>query len=105
MVRNLSANAGDTGSVSGLGRSPGEGNGSSLQYSCLENAMDRSLAGHSLLKSRTRLSTTQWRLVSLAVPGLHRCEPAFCGRGEQGLLLITVHGLLVVMDPLVEHRL
>ena len=67
--------------------------------------MDRSLAGHSLLKSRTRLSTTQWRLVSLAVPSLHRCEPAFCGRGEQGLLLITVHGLLVVMDPLVEHRL
>ena len=33
--------AGDTGSVPGLGRSPGEGNGKPLQYSCLENSMDR----------------------------------------------------------------
>ena len=36
------------GSIPGLGRSPGEGNGSSLQYSCLEKPMDReSLAGYS----------------------------------------------------------
>ena len=34
-------NAGDPGSVPGSGRSPGEGNGNSLQYSCLENPMDR----------------------------------------------------------------
>ena len=34
-------NAGDPGSISGLGRSPGEGNGNQLQYSCLENSMDR----------------------------------------------------------------
>ena len=34
-------NAGDPGSVPGLGRSPGEGNGNPLQYSCLENPMDR----------------------------------------------------------------
>ena len=33
-------NAGDPGSISGLGRSPGEGNGNPLQYSCLENPMD-----------------------------------------------------------------
>ena len=33
-------NAGDPGSVPGLGRSPGEGNGTPLQYSCLENPMD-----------------------------------------------------------------
>ena len=33
-------NAGDTGSIPGSGRSPGEGNGSPLQYSCLENPMD-----------------------------------------------------------------
>ena len=33
-------NAGDLGSIRGLGRSPGEGNGSPLQYSCLENPMD-----------------------------------------------------------------
>ena len=34
-------NAGDPGSIPGLGRSPGEGNGNPLQYSCLENPMER----------------------------------------------------------------
>ena len=41
VVNNLPANAGDMGSIPGLGRSPGEGNGKLLQYSCLENPMDR----------------------------------------------------------------
>ena len=44
MVKNPTANAGDirdAGSISGLGRCPGEGNGNPLQYSCLENSMDR----------------------------------------------------------------
>ena len=44
VVRNLLANAedtGDVGSISGLRRSPGVGNGNQLQYSCLENSMDR----------------------------------------------------------------
>ena len=41
VVKHPSANAGDTGSIPGLGRSPGAGNGSPLQYSCLENPMDR----------------------------------------------------------------
>ena len=41
MVKNPPANAGDAGSIPGLGRSPGEGNGSPLQYSCLENPTDR----------------------------------------------------------------
>ena len=40
MVKNLPASAGDTSSIPGL-RSRGEGNGNSLQYSCLENSMDR----------------------------------------------------------------
>ena len=43
-VKNLPANAedaGDTGSTPGLGRSPAEGNGNPLQYSCPENPMDR----------------------------------------------------------------
>ena len=40
-VKHLPANAGDTGSIPGWGRSPGEGNGNPLQYSCLENPMDR----------------------------------------------------------------
>ena len=41
MVKNLPANDGDSSSIPGLGRSPGEGNGNPLQYSCLENPMDR----------------------------------------------------------------
>ena len=43
-VKNPPANAGDArdmGSILGLGRSPGEGNGSALQYSCLENSKNR----------------------------------------------------------------
>ena len=41
MVEDLLANAGDLGSIPGLRRSPGEGNGYPLQFSCLENPMDR----------------------------------------------------------------
>ena len=44
MVKNLPANAGDAGdagSIPGMGRSPGGRNGNPLQYSCLENSMDR----------------------------------------------------------------
>ena len=41
VVKNPSANAGDLGSIPGLGRSPGEGNGNPLQDSCLGNPMDQ----------------------------------------------------------------
>ena len=41
MVKNLPTNARDAGSVPGSGRSPREGNGNALQYSCLGNPMDR----------------------------------------------------------------
>ena len=47
-------NAGDLGSIPGLGRSPGEGNSNSLQYSDLENSMDCIV--HGVSKSRTQLS-------------------------------------------------
>ena len=40
MVKNPSASTGDTGSIPGSGRSPGEGNGNPLQYSCLGDSMD-----------------------------------------------------------------
>ena len=39
--KEFACNAGDLGLIAGLGRSPGEGHGNSLQYSCLENPMDR----------------------------------------------------------------
>ena len=40
-VKNLPDNAGEAGSISGSGRSPGGGNGNPLSYSCLENLLDR----------------------------------------------------------------
>ena len=52
-------NVGDPGSIPGLGRSPREGNGNLLQYSCLENAMDRGTwqaTVHRVANSQTRLS-------------------------------------------------
>ena len=51
-------NAGDPGSVPGLGRCPGEGNGNSLQYSWLGNPIDRGVWLHCVVsqRSRTRLS-------------------------------------------------
>ena len=61
MVKNLLTNAGDIrdrGSISGLGRSPGEGNGNPLLYFCLENPMDRGAwkaTVHRVTKSQTRL--------------------------------------------------
>ena len=59
LVKNLPANAGDSGSIPGLGRSPGEGNGDPLQYSCLGNPMDREPGGLQFIgsqKSWARLS-------------------------------------------------
>ena len=45
MVKNLPAIAEDVGLIPGLGKSPGVGNSNSLQYSCLENPMDRGAGG------------------------------------------------------------
>ena len=58
-VKVSACNAGDLGSIPGSGRSPGEGNGNPLQYSCLENPMDRRAwwaTVHGVTKSQTRLS-------------------------------------------------
>ena len=62
VVKNPPASAGDTGdmgSIPGLARSLGVGNGKLLQYSCLENSLDRGawwVAVHGVTKSQTRLS-------------------------------------------------
>ena len=58
-VKNPPVNAEDVGSIPGLGRSPGEGNGNPLQYSCLGNPMDRGdwwVTVQGVAKSQTRLS-------------------------------------------------
>jgi len=58
-VKQPACNAADPGSIPGSGRSPGEGIGYPLQYSCLESSMDRGAwkaAVHGVTKSRTQLS-------------------------------------------------
>ena len=58
LIRNLPAKAGEAGSISGLGRSPGVGKDNLLQYSCLENSMNREAwqaIVHEAAKSWTRL--------------------------------------------------
>ena len=74
-------NAGDPGLIPGLGRSPGEGNGNPLQYSCLENSMDGGAwlaTVHGVAKSWTQLSdftfyswmfSFPWSIVLLDVTG------------------------------------
>ena len=57
VVKNLPAGAGDMSLIPGSGRSPGAGDGNPLQYSCLENLMDRGAwlaVIHKVVKSRTR---------------------------------------------------
>ena len=59
MVKNLFASAGDVGLIPGLQSSLGEGNGTPLQYSCLENPIDRGAwraIAHGVAKSQTQLS-------------------------------------------------
>ena len=59
VMKASACNAGDVGSIPGSGRSPGEGNGNPLQYSCHENPMDRGAwwaTVHGVAKSQTRLS-------------------------------------------------
>ena len=59
MVKNLPANAGDQNLIPESGKAPGEGNGYPLQYSCLENSMDRGAlwtAAHWVAKHQTGLN-------------------------------------------------
>ena len=58
VVKNSPANEGDAGSIPGLARFPGEGNGNPLQYSCLEKPMDRGAwwaTVHRVTKNQTGL--------------------------------------------------
>ena len=93
---------GDTGSIPGSGRSPGGGNGNLLQYSCLENPMDRGAwqaTVHRVSKSRTqlkRLSTHTHNVIAAAAAAakllqscLTQCDPM-----DGSLPGFSVHGIL-----------
>ena len=70
MVKNPPTNAGDTGSVPGWRRSPGEGNGNPIQYSCLGNPMDRGAWWATVHGVAVELELTQeWVFVFL--PNMH----------------------------------
>ena len=85
VVKNLSANAGDArdvGSVPGLGRCPGEGKGTPLQYSCLENFTGRGawrVTVHWVTKNQTWMSTCTYSDLISIYWCINKCE-ALCGR-------------------------
>ena len=70
-LKNLPASAGNAGSMLGSGRSPGEGNGTLLQYSCLENPMDRGdckRVGHNLTTKQQHTSFKKKQLSVSEIP-------------------------------------
>ena len=75
VVKNLPANAGDSGLIPGSGRSPGEGNDNPCQYSCLGNPMDRGawqFIVHGATKSQTWLSTHAWIFEKMKQEGIYK---------------------------------
>ena len=70
MVKNLSVNAGETGSIPGSGRSPRERNGNPLQYSCLGNPMERG-AWQAIVHGIAKELDTIWWLNNNSNPVLH----------------------------------
>ena len=98
MVKTPPANAGDAGSYPGLGRSPGEGNGNPLQYSCLRNPKDRGAwwatqRGHKESDTTERLSTHTCPALSVSPLGVV-LEPLPCSKLDPGLdshLSISLH--------------
>ena len=86
-------NAGDPGSIPGLGKSPGEGNGYQLQYSCLENHMDRGAGGlQSIGLQRVEHdSVTKHTFVSATVV-IPSCLQILATNSNTGCLVIQVNG-------------
>ena len=90
-VKASACNAGDLGSIPGSGRYPGEENGNPLQYSCLENPMDREAwwaTFHRVAKSQTRLSD----LLSLSLfHYIWRCLYMYVSNILQGRFMRSQH--------------
>ena len=86
VVKNLPANAGDirdSGSIPESGRSPGKGNSNPLQYSCLENPMDRGAwwaIAHRVAKSRTRLKKLSRHICTMLMSDVNKRGNMVWGR-------------------------
>ena len=109
-VKNLPTNEGDSGVVGLIprsGRSPGVGNGNPLQYSCLENPMDRRAywdTVHRVAKSQTQLSDwactqAQWQ----GEPGLEGLE-CICNLNPIAILLTYSQRALSVCSTIIIER-
>ena len=78
MGKESTCNAGDAGSIPGSGRSPGGGNGKLLQYSCLENLMDREAwwaTVHGVAKSDTTEGLTHSITGAESERSVEQCDP------------------------------
>ena len=78
---NPACNAGDLGLISGLGRFPGEGNSHPLQYSGLENSMERVV--HGVAKSWTRLSDFRFHFHTVVIAGQYRSLTIYRNKMEE----------------------
>ena len=99
MVKNPPANAGDTDSIPGLRRSPGGGHGNPLQYSCLENPMDRGIwqaTIHKVSKSQTGLKWLSTHCQTDVDSFMPRC---LCAASSPGNTLISHTPLLPPPHP------
>ena len=75
VLKNMPANAGETGSIPGSGRAPGEGNGNPLQYSCLGNLLEggawRSLESQKIQTQLSKETTTATRYFRSLILDVH----------------------------------
>ena len=95
-------NAGEPGSIPGLGRSPAEGNGNILQYSCLENPMDRGLVGYGPWSQRVRHELRNFTSLHFILPKKSSLRPkvTFSG-GPEDQELNTHRGGAIIMLAIV----
>ena len=115
VVKNVPVNEGDvrdTGSIPGLGRSPGKGNGNPVQYSCLENSMDRGAwqaTVHGAAKSGTWLSdwthTRTWvNNESLQFSSVAQSCPTLCDPMDCSMPGFPVHHQLLELAQTHVHQ-
>ena len=93
--------AGDLSSIPGLERSPGEGNGNPLQYSCLENPMDRGVQGFPRVGQdlATKLLLLSHYL-STFVSVLYQISCSLASVRTSASSLFFFKGILIILDPL-----